>query len=361
MKKRKNRPLILTMAAAFALVAILMSTFAWWSASDQVTNRLKTQSYGDAKITEIFDENEPLDPGSIVDKKVGVVNTGQIDAIVRISFTEALTLLANDGKPVALSTKYDGAAGVFPKLFEVGGSAYAGWTVLTNTDPNFSGPGSFLGKGTGTTVIYNKTTANGKDFYEFAAYTPLDGAYAGKYQFVDLDITLSNATPPVIDLNGSPTYYQFTQGAKATGKWAALSVNHAPLNAYPAATPDNGSGLPEMVSALDSTNGYLKLIFGSAVTTDLSTATAGQWWYAPDGYFYYIGKLASGQKTANLLLNAIELDIAATAEYFTLEYELTPCMDAVQAIEDAVLGEWGSGTNITDFIARLKALTILPT
>jgi len=160
--RRKSKPLILSMAAVFALVAILATTFAWWSTSDQVTNRLRTQSYGDARITEIFDEDEPLDPGATVDKFVGVVNTGQIDAVVRISFAEALTLLANNGEPVGVSSKYAGAAGVYPKLFNDSG-VYSTWTVLTDTDTNFGNPGTFLGMYPDITVIYNKTTAKGKD------------------------------------------------------------------------------------------------------------------------------------------------------------------------------------------------------
>lgn len=84
-KRRKSaketRVLVASIITAAAIVA--GSTFAWFSSSDEVTNRLSsTADYG-VTIAEDFTPPENWLPGQEVDKNVAVVNTGNVDAFVR--------------------------------------------------------------------------------------------------------------------------------------------------------------------------------------------------------------------------------------------------------------------------------------
>ena len=367
MKKRKTKPLILAMAVACAIVTVLTASFAWFTAQDRVTNHLETESLtnGDAKIVEIFDPDEPINPGTTVDKKVGVVNTGSSEAFVRISFVEAIQKLANNGAPAAITTKFDGTASMIPQLFDEAaiatGGAYATWTQIATGDTNFEAASlaSFLTATADVEVRYNKTTANGKTYYEYIAYAPLSGLsgdnekYNGKYQLVNINISIN--ADDEISLNGL-SYMQFTQDTPVDAKWAALT-NHTAFAAYALQLNKPAIVLPGATSHVDA---LVNLNFSSAVKTNLSACSTGDWWYnTNDGYFYYIGKLASGAQTANWLLQSVSLDKSASNAYCNLNYDLTPCMDAIQAIDDAVgdAAGWNlSGDpNYADLIAALTA------
>ena len=366
MTTRKNRPLILTMALAFALITVLSGTFAWFTTHDSVTNHLETGSLtnGDAKIVEVFDEDEPLNPGTSVDKFVGVVNTGSTDAFVRISFAEALQKLSS-ATPAAAASKFSGAAGKIPQLFDekaiAAGGAYASWTVLAAGDAEFEAASvtSFLAATSGVTVRYQKTSANGKDFYRFVAYAPLSGLtganekYNGQYQLVDLDVAIS-ATKQ-LSVNGTVGYMEFTQAAKTNAKWAAIT-NHTAFAGYDfTGGAKDITTLPDAVSRLDA---MLSLTFSANVKSNIASCSAGDWWYCKDdGYFYYIGKLASGAQTTNWLLEAVALDEAADNSYCNLNYDLTPCMDAIQAVEDALTSTSGWNLDATDYAALITLLT----
>ena len=367
MKNRKNKSLILTMAIVFAVITVLSASFAWFTAQDSVTNHLETESLtnGDAKIVEVFDPEVPINPGTSVDKKVGVINTGSSEAFVRISFAELMQKLDNNGVPAAVAAKFAGAANTIPQLFskastEAGG-AYASWTKIAAGDANFEAAtlADFLSATAGVEVRYNKTTANGKTYYEYVAYAPMSGLtgnnekYNGQYQLANINISID--ADKKISLNGL-SYMQFTQAAPVNAKWSALT-GHTDFAAYTLQLNNPAITLPGATSHVDA---MVELNFSAFVKTDLGTCNTGDWWYnANDGYFYYIGKLTSGAQTANWLLESVSLDKAAGNAYANLNYDLTPCMDAIQALSDAVgdTAGWNlsADPNYTSLIAALTA------
>jgi len=97
MLKNKNLILLGTILVAGAIT--VGGTFAWFTDSDEVVNKMKLARF-DVKITEDYEEEEwqDLQPDEVVDKVVKVVNNGtpNAKAVVRIKIEEALKLLKNE-------------------------------------------------------------------------------------------------------------------------------------------------------------------------------------------------------------------------------------------------------------------------
>lgn len=82
-KKAKRERRVLIAAMLVAAITIAGSTFAWFSSSDEVTNRLSASANYGVTIAEDFTPPANWIPGQEVDKNVAVVNTGNVDAFVR--------------------------------------------------------------------------------------------------------------------------------------------------------------------------------------------------------------------------------------------------------------------------------------
>lgn len=134
-RKKKNRKSVLITSCLLAALIVGSSTFAWFSSTDEVTNRLSsTADYG-VSIVESFTPPANWIPGQVVDKKVYAVNTGSIAAFVRedvsgvLSFTyEKLATSFTAATAVELNkTTQESIDGVTT----MEGGAYLAWT---NTD-----------------------------------------------------------------------------------------------------------------------------------------------------------------------------------------------------------------------------------
>ncbi len=92
MKKKK----LSIIAASVAIMACVGGTFAWFTATDSVTNSFATSGNEDpnedpddgVKVEEIFDEEEAAKvvPGTEVNKDVAAKNTSTYDSFIRINF-----------------------------------------------------------------------------------------------------------------------------------------------------------------------------------------------------------------------------------------------------------------------------------
>ena len=114
-KKKKSakekRVLIGSVVVATAIVA--GSTFAWFSSKDEVTNRLTASADYNVSIVEDFQPPKDWIPGQTVNKDVSAVNTGNVDAFVRMWLDGKLRLLketAETSEPDAT----DAVATIFP-------------------------------------------------------------------------------------------------------------------------------------------------------------------------------------------------------------------------------------------------------
>ena len=98
-KKRERRVLLGAMIVAGVITA--GSTFAWFTSKDEVTNRLTASANYGVSVVEDFTPPEDWTPGQKINKDVSAVNTGNVDAYVRLAFLNDLQLnVAGSGAAV---------------------------------------------------------------------------------------------------------------------------------------------------------------------------------------------------------------------------------------------------------------------
>ena len=112
-KKKKNSREKRALVGAVCTAAVILagSTFAWFTSTDSVTNRLTaTADYG-VSLVEDFTPPKDMVPGQEVNKDVSAVNTGNIDAFVRVHLQNVLQVsrrskiqLTNDGSNAVKNT-----------------------------------------------------------------------------------------------------------------------------------------------------------------------------------------------------------------------------------------------------------------
>jgi len=75
------------------IILFACNTFAWFTSSDGVTNRLSANAKYDVTIAEDFQPPENWVPGQSINKDVSAVNTGNVDAFVRMWLGGQMRLL----------------------------------------------------------------------------------------------------------------------------------------------------------------------------------------------------------------------------------------------------------------------------
>lgn len=361
---RKNKKLVMALSITLALATIIAgSTFAWFTSKDQVVNHLQTSKLtdGDVSIIETFDPDDQLEPGVAVNKQAGAINTGSTDALVRMSFEEALQKLV-DGKEIFTLNKWTAAdSDYIPQIVNL--DAYSGWKTLGVSTTEF---GTLTGDdlinfntltAAGITVVYKQTTGAGTAAnpykYSFAAYADLDTT-PDTYQRVELlpeafNVDNGNLTITLVDpsvpasTDVEDSYYRFVKlelDNFAEADWTVKKLTKA----FASLTESSNIVTPNLATE-SITSDVIYLIFGNNVITTLTNSAAdeGKWYYnAADGWFYYLGVLQSGESTGDLLKQVYMLQEAGN-EYAYTTFDLTVNMDGIQAVKDAVTSTSGWG------------------
>ena len=81
------------------IILFARQTFALFTSKDEVTNRLSASAAYDVSIAEDFQPPEDWIPGQTINKDVSAVNTGNVDAFVRMWLGGQMRLLAEDATP----------------------------------------------------------------------------------------------------------------------------------------------------------------------------------------------------------------------------------------------------------------------
>ncbi len=93
MKRKRKSSLqrrVLAASVILSLLIVVGGTFAWFTSYDEVVNKLTAvHNYG-VSITEDFTAPENWLPGQAVNKDVQAVNTGNVDALVRMALTSRM-------------------------------------------------------------------------------------------------------------------------------------------------------------------------------------------------------------------------------------------------------------------------------
>ena len=92
-KKSAKQKRILIVAVIVAIAIVAGSTFAWFSSKDEVTNRLSSSVDYNVAIAEDFQSPSNWMPGQTINKDVSAVNTGNVDAFVRMWLGGTMRLL----------------------------------------------------------------------------------------------------------------------------------------------------------------------------------------------------------------------------------------------------------------------------
>jgi len=83
-KKTSKEKRVLIGALCVAAVMVAGSTFAWFTSKDEVTNRLSASAEYNVAVAETFQPPENWVPGQEINKDAAAVNTGNVDAFVRM-------------------------------------------------------------------------------------------------------------------------------------------------------------------------------------------------------------------------------------------------------------------------------------
>ncbi|GEM_PF-2147221 len=103
--KRKHKAILLTAVLAAAITAGAGASYAWFTATDSVTNRLSATSNLNVMLKEDFDPPEDWLPGTGVKKQISAINTGDVDAFLRLRLKGVITISTKEAKTVSdLST-----------------------------------------------------------------------------------------------------------------------------------------------------------------------------------------------------------------------------------------------------------------
>ncbi|GGD03009.1 BsaA family SipW-dependent biofilm matrix protein [Enterococcus wangshanyuanii] len=339
---KKNKKKWLVAASTFAAMAALLGTFAWFTSQDSATNHFEGEIAGnDTEILETFTPPKDWKPGQDINKDVAVLNSGNYDSMIRVSFQELVTKL-NDAsaKLSADGTILNGKTEEQTYLFKLNDSTTATGTwvdskitpekTISVTGGDYAGNYTLKAKEqavtteAGTTFKYVSYWDNGTSKYY---------AKVGSYSRNDAtnEITPSTAEFKYVDLASTQTpadwtnpLYQPTISIDANGK-ATIDAN---------------------------SDSKIKLHF-----VNLSeTPTPNKWYFnKADATFYYVGIVKAQAQTAQLL-DSVQLDSSAGMEYSKLKFDLVVNAKGIQAAKEAVNStDWVNNTN-TELKTALEGL-----
>ena len=351
MKLAKNRKVLIALSIVLALVIGASATFAWVTSRNQIANEFANEGFANSGLVVI----EPQEKfkwkefGATEDKEVSILNTGSSPMLARVTFEEMIKLLGDNGDITYNAVKADDTpapAGLIPVAFDM--DNLAGWQTLAAVGISTSA----VTIPSGVTVYkLNNAALMFKAVYAYTVGTET------RYQMVKFDGKL-NADKDALTA-AAFEYGWYTEGTAKYSSWNDAENYKAAawLAKKAAATAVGGkpaTAADSVVNADDIHMVYNTGDFAAGIAGALSTYQ-DKWFYnAADGYFYYMGVLASGQAT-NDLLDAVKLLSGADGSYSDLNYDLTVIMDGIQNTEAAIDELWGvTGALKTELLKYCK-------
>ncbi|WP_303838315.1 BsaA family SipW-dependent biofilm matrix protein [Ruminococcus flavefaciens] len=392
-KKTSKEKRVLIAALCIAASVIAGSTFAWFTSQDEVTNRLSASAAYNVTIAEDFTPPEEWVPGQTIKKEVSAINTGNVDAFVRMWLTGDMKLV-NEGEGIVY-TSFDAAA-----LTAVTAQPYAGLKLtkedashnyyrVLNDDERKALQTGELAYAKSTYTYTKNQSDDGLNYGDGTAYTNGQGAVkyvdsesftptgVGLYIFrrnYDLVAGTGNADPATAEFSGyyfdGTDYYALKTandstvpgGVAAKGKNVyigelsgkegdAFDAALATVKVYTAKentlansnltwtynTPDSAAaspfGTPNPYFTVKPTGG--SDTFKINIELDnIGDGTAADKWQpigtAGATTFYYTDDVEAGETTSKLVKN-VQLDKGATQEDFlAFDFDLNVNLESIQ-------------------------------
>ena len=203
-KKTSKEKRILIASLCIAAAVIAGSTFAWFSSSDEVTNRLTANADYGVSIVESFEPPTNWLPGQAVNKDVYATNTGNIGAFVEEDISGVLTITTEKSQAdwsadcVVLTDeeRYSMEAGSFLAYKPAGDTTnqLGNQVVIRQGDQSTPPTTDFTPAAEGLYVFRRQIVVDNPsraETFEYAGYYYT----AGKYYKVNLESVTPDATP----------------------------------------------------------------------------------------------------------------------------------------------------------------------
>jgi len=120
----KKRRRVLGASCILAALIIASSSFAWFTSTDEVTNRLSANADYDVSIVESFAPPANWLPGQEVNKDVYAVNTGNVEAFVEESVSGVLTITKEEPTDTRTANSIELTAA---ERYAIEAGAYLAW------------------------------------------------------------------------------------------------------------------------------------------------------------------------------------------------------------------------------------------
>lgn len=417
--RSKRRRRVLGASCILAALIVASTSFAWFSSKDEVTNRLTaTADYG-VSVVEDFTPPKDLVPGQKVNKDVSAVNTGNVDAYVRLAILNDLQLNVNSA-----GVAVDKAAAALPSVpqgdkgfVELQLTAVDAQSPTETENAVKKVPNSVSTIQAGGTLVW--TPDGAVQPTDTQSVSPGDDVTLGADDYDGADQFKPRKTGLYIfrrTVKGTPTYagYFFVKGSDgAADKYYALVTEEDSVLIAPDATITEANGVVTAVSGVKLATTKDVTIANNSDTADLTmtwysgdlgdtttSVTAGDgtatwiqvsvaavtgkpilinieldanwatnWTYvqgtdATDttvdnkndiGYFYYKKVLAAGYTTEKLV-DSVTIDKNVTqGAYNDLVYDLTVVLNSTQVTKNEV-GEYTNET-ITGWVGSATVAT----
>jgi alternate signal-mediated exported protein len=204
--KTARQKKVLVASILLAGLITVGGTFAWFGASDEVSNRLTaTANYG-VVLSEDFTSTDNWTPGQTINKDVYSVNTGNVPAFLKVSLQNVFSVVA-PGKPLTVESKIE-----TPSSADTNG-------VITRTFSDTPATDTSVTKVELTDAERESIEAGGRLVYPYTykkyTYTEDDTNTGVAYQEILSTFfnegTKTEATNTVTDRSGTTTYiYKYT-------------------------------------------------------------------------------------------------------------------------------------------------------
>ena len=310
--KKKTRRKVLAASCILAALIIGSSSFAWFTSKDEVVNKLSAYNNYDVTVYEDFTPPPSWTPGQTVEKAVKVVNTGNVDAFVKLSLSNELVLTQyTDGDKTFTESDKDS----YIKLtddqvtsLEAGGllvyKANIAVTETVGTDFTPTENGFYIFERS------NSTTEKYVGFYCVAGDTTDDNVYYA--------ITVTKNTDGGID--------KYT-----IDKTKTETVTDEPTIKFVAGK--------EAVGDTPATEPYIKVVYGTGdnaitININLDSTELANWERNGATEFFYKKVLGAGKRTGNLV-TSVQLDSTVGNDAFVkMDYSLTVTVESAQVVDD---------------------------
>lgn len=333
--KKKNKKKILAAAIVLALIIVIGGTFAWFTSSDEVTNRLSSTSDYNVAITENFVPVESMTPGTTVSKEVAAVNTGSVDAFVKMAVSGQLELTtyttgdssysgSNTSSYVALSTDTNAN-----EVTSLQAGAILAYTTSTESDDT-DAVGTLYTDGT-------SFTPTGAGFYVFARSVTASTS-GNTWEYVGYYYDGTNYYAITIDASSSTINSDGTISTSGTAP--TLTIDKTTTTVINAGST-SGSNI---VFAYDKDNSRITATYDpdSNVTGDeiifyinLDTNYSTNWTVDSTNLTFYYNKILASGSTSGNLISSVELaDSVSESSYVSLNFDLNITLDSIQVSSD---------------------------